>query len=88
MHDQIAVGRRHFAAMPGDDRIERRLLRDFSVRQDRIELLSIQIVVDDLMPRRRQFIDGRRRDRVAETSGVLMADDDKDVHFLTTFSPQ
>ncbi len=80
MHDEVAVGRRQFAAMLGDDRIEFGVLGDFLVRQDRVELLGVQIVIHDLVSRRFKFLDGRRGDRVAEAPLVLMADDDEDVH--------
>ena len=52
MHDDVAVGLDDFAAMLLDHRIQRRALGDLVVRQDRIELLGIEVVIDDLMPGR------------------------------------
>ena len=70
----------HFAAMLLDNRIERRAFGDFLVRQDRIELFGVQVVVDDFMPGRFEFLNRRGGDGVAETARLLVADQDEDVH--------
>ena len=41
MHDEIAVGRRDFAAVLLDDRIQRSVFGNLLVRQDGIELLGV-----------------------------------------------
>ena len=93
MDDDVAVGRDDFTAMLLDDRIQRAALGDFVVRQDGIELFGVEVVINDLMPGRFQFVDCRGGDGVAEAAGVLVTDEDEDVHGLcfaifTTFSPQ
>mgnify|MGYP000909200059 CR=1 FL=1 len=47
---------------------------DMAVRQDRVELFGIEIVIDYLVPGRFEFLDGGRGDGVAEAALVLMAD--------------
>ncbi len=80
MHDDVAVGRRHFAAMLLDDRVERGVLGNLLVRQDGVELLGVEVVIDDLVAGRLQFLDRRGGDGVAEAAWFLVADQDVDVH--------
>ena len=50
------------------------------MRQDWIEPFGVEIVVDDLMAGRFEFIDSGGGDGVAEAAGMLMAEEDEDVH--------
>ena len=50
------------------------------MRQDRIELFGVQIVINDAVPRRFQFFHGRRGNRVAKASGMLVAEQDENIH--------
>ena len=63
----------NFAAVPFDDRIDRCVFGNLLVRQDGIETLGVQVVVDDFMPGRLEFVDRRGGDGVAEASRFLMA---------------
>ena len=68
MHDDDAVGLGDFPAMPGNDRIELRVLLKFRGRKQRRELFLAEVVKDDLMAVPAKRVRRRARDGVVEAA--------------------
>jgi len=50
------------------------------VREDRIELLCVEVMIDHLVTGGLKLLDRRLGNRVTETPLALMTDDDQDLH--------
>jgi len=80
MDHNVTVRREHLVAMLLDNRRKLRPRADLLVREDRVELLGVEVMEDHFVAKLPQFIDDRIGDRVIETTGVLMAEDNEDIH--------
>jgi hypothetical protein len=80
MHDDDAAGGSDFCAMPGDRRIQFRVLLDFGGRKEWRELFLIKIVKRDAVSGGAQRLCGGVGDGVVETSRCGMGQDDRGEH--------
>ena len=79
MDDDDAVGDGDFPAMPGNDRVELRVLPEFGGRKQRWKLFLAEVVQNDLVTVAKRL---RRRagNGVVEAPGIRMGKDDGNFH--------